>query len=168
MKRLRKHIHESRLNLTVFLCNVRSAHNAGAITRTAEAIGARTIMLGGYTPGPEDRFGRERKEFTKASLGAEHHLHISHAPQPVATLKNFKRSGAFLVALEQSPRAIDYKKIVVPAKPVVVIFGNEVDGLSKSVLTLADVVAEIPMRGRKESLNVSVAAGIALFHLFNS
>lgn len=168
MRQSRKHTSTPKPDLTVFLYNVRSAHNAGAIARTAEAAGAHTLVLGGYTPGPEDRFGRPRKEFKKASLGAEECLRISHTPQPLSALAKLKKSAAFLVAVEQSPRSIDYKKVALSKKPVVVIFGNEVDGLPKPILHIVDVVAEIPMRGRKESLNVSVAAGIVLFRLFDS
>lgn len=164
---MKKISQKSRSPLIVFLCNVRSAQNAGAIMRTADAVGANEILFGGYTPGPLDRFGRERKEFTKASLGAEKHVLWKNTRNYLHTLKQYKQAGAYIIAVEQSPRAIDYKKINIPDAPIVLVFGNEVHGLPQGVLSLADVVAEIPMRGKKESLNVSVAAGIVLFRLFD-
>lgn len=153
---------------SVFLCDIRSAQNAGAITRTADAVGASLVIFGGYTPGPQDRFGRERKEFTKASLGSERsvpHRHVGDIAREIATLK---KAGAYIIGLEQCPHSRDYKNISLPSKPAVVLLGNEVSGLPKKIIELADVVAEIPMRGKKESLNVSVAAGIVLFRWFDS
>src|SRR3989344_2169119 len=97
------------LRITVLLCDIRSAQNAGAIMRTAEAVGAGEIVFGGYTPGPEDRFGRVRKEFAKASLGAEHFLHWRCVGDFQKEIISLKKSGAYVVAVEQSSRSVDYK-----------------------------------------------------------
>jgi tRNA G18 (ribose-2'-O)-methylase SpoU len=153
--------------ITVFLLDVRSAHNAGAITRTAEAVGVSEIIFGGYTPGPVDRFGREHKAFTKASLGAQRYLSYRSVENCVAELLLLKQRGAFLLAVEQSPHALNYKHARLPTGTIVVVLGNEVTGLPDTILSLADLVVELPMQGRKESLNVSVAAGIILYHFFS-
>ena len=77
-----------------------------------------------------------------------------------------KEKGFFIVAIEQSDKSVDYKTVR-PSLKTAFVFGNEVDGLPRSLLSLADIVAEIPMKGRKESLNVSVAAGISIFRILS-
>ncbi len=146
----------------VILHDVRSAHNVGAIFRTAEAAGVSKIFLTGYTPAPTDRFGRERKDIAKSALGAEKMLPWESRRSLNSLVKNLKKEKFAIVAVEQSPKSVDYKKVKIKDKTAI-IFGNEVKGLSSAVLKKCDIVAEIPMRGRKESLNVSVAAGIFLF-----
>jgi len=135
--------------------------------RTADAIGIHEVVFGGYTPGPEDRFGRARRAFIKASLGAENNVSWRHTKDCATALKTLQKIGAYLVAVEQSARAVDYKEIKLPKRHIVIILGNEVAGLPKHVLKLADAVAQIPMQGKKESLNVSVAAGIVLYRWFD-
>ena len=164
---MQRHSESKKHNVSLMLCNIRSAQNAGAIMRTADAVGVSEVILGGYTPGPLDRFGRERKEFTKASLGAEKNVSWRSIPNCRQELVLLKKSGSHILALEQSKDSVDYKKVVVPRKPTVAVLGNEVTGLRPQLLSLADVVAEIPMRGAKESLNVSVAAGIVLYRWFD-
>ncbi|TSC66902.1 MAG: tRNA/rRNA methyltransferase SpoU [Parcubacteria group bacterium Gr01-1014_72] len=146
----------------LILHNIRSAYNVGSIFRTADAAGVGKIFLTGYTPAPVDRFGRANKEIAKTALGAERTVSWEKYASIKPLLHKLRREGAALIALEQSPHSIDYKKIRLPKKAAL-IFGNEVAGLSPAVLKQADIIAEIPMRGCKESLNVSVAAGIALF-----
>ena len=152
----------------IFLYNIRSVHNAGAIMRTADAIGASQIIFGGYTPAPVDRFGRTRKDFTKASLGAEYSVLWKIVPDPDQELKNLQEAGCRIIAVEQAKHSVDYKNIEIQHPKTVVVFGNEPEGLPPSVLKLADIVAEIPMHGKKESLNVSVAAGIILYRWFDT
>jgi 23S rRNA (guanosine2251-2'-O)-methyltransferase len=144
------------------LDNVRSVHNVGSIFRTADACGVRKIYLVGVTPTPIDRFGRERSDLHKTALGAEKSVAWEHADNILNLMQNLKNKGYFLLAVEQSSKSIDYKEAKPPASTAY-IFGNEVDGLSASLLEESDLVAEIPMLGRKESLNVSVAVGVALF-----
>lgn len=145
----------------VVLHNIRSVHNVGSIFRTADCLGASEIILVGYTPTPNDRFGRPRKDFSKASLGAEKTIQWRHFPKISEALKFLEDRRVYIIAVEQASDAIDYKKIK-PKFPVAFVFGNEVGGVPSAVLSRSDVVAEIAMRGSKESLNVSVAAGIAL------
>mgnify|MGYP001589632100 CR=1 FL=1 len=150
----------------LILENIRSVHNVGAIFRTADAIGISEIILTGYTPTPKDRFGRIRKDFIKASLGAEKNVLWRTFPTTKEEIEILKKENFTIISLEQVPRAIHYKKYI-PKGNCALIVGNEVSGVSKEVLTLSDTVIFIPMRGKKESLNVSVATGIALFQLFD-
>lgn len=148
------------------LDNIRSVINVGAIFRTADAIGIGQIFLTGYTPAPIDRFGRVRRDFAKAALGAETNLawqSVASAEEAVRTLRaeNFQ-----IIALEQADGSVDYKKVETSDK-VAVIVGNEVDGLPEEILSRADIVAEIPMLGTKESLNVATATAVFLFRVFD-
>jgi 23S rRNA (guanosine2251-2'-O)-methyltransferase len=157
------------MNIIVILNNIRSNENVGSIFRTADAVGVSKIILVGYTPAPVDRFGRENKGLTKASLGAEKFVKWEMAEnlkETIKKLKDEKIDELKIVGIEQDKKAIDYKKIKDrKIRNIILIFGNEVDGLLKTDLKLCDTVAEIPMRGRKESLNVSVCAGIVLYSL---
>lgn len=146
----------------VVLNDIRSIHNVGSIFRTADAVGVSKIFLTGYTPTPLDRFGRPRKDLAKVALGAEKSLPWEYEKNVLALIKKLKKDGVFVVAIEQSPRSMHYKKISIKY-PVAFIYGNEVDGISGDILKECDVIAEIPMAGKKESLNVSVSAGITLF-----
>lgn len=144
--------------------NIRSAQNVGALFRTADAAGISQIYLVGYTPYPLDRFGRPRTDIAKVALGAEKTLSWEHAKTISPLLKKLKKEGFQIISIEQSEHSIDYKKIKATSK-VAFILGNEVEGVSKTAITYSDFVAEIPMKGKKESLNVSVAGGIALFRM---
>ena len=150
--------------LTLVLENVRSMHNVGALFRTADAFGVSCIMLGGYTPAPIDRFGRVVKEIQKTSLGAIDMVPWEHVPDACAEVRRLKEAGHMVVVLEQDARSVSLSEAVVSGDTVLVL-GNEVDGVSLSMRQLADMIIEIPMQGKKESLNVSVAGGIALFAL---
>ena len=152
-------------DIRILLHDIRSVYNVGAIFRTADAIGVSRIYLSGYTPGPLDRFNRVRKDFAKSALGSEKSVaseHIDH----LEVLKQLKKEGFQILVIEQEKDSIDYKKVVLKQK-ILIIFGNEVLGVEKDVLKIADVVAEIPMKGKKESLNVSVSAGIVLYRWFD-
>ena len=151
------------MQVIVLLHNVRSAHNVGSIFRTADAAGVSHIYLTGYTPAPLDRFKRPNKEIAKTALGAEQFLTWEYAKTPFSILKRLRAEGVSIIGFEQDTRAVDYRKRRVK-KPTVYIFGNEVRGLSKQLRDVCDELIEIPMRGRKESLNVSVTAGIILFN----
>jgi len=148
------------------LHNIRSIHNVGSIFRTADAAGVSRIILSGYTPTPLDRFNDPRKDFIKVSLGAEKSVPWSTVKTLRPTLTRLKKDGYTILALEQSSVStplFSYKSK--KDERAVLIVGNEVRGIAKGTLALADHIVEIPMRGKKESLNVSVAAGVALFAL---
>jgi tRNA G18 (ribose-2'-O)-methylase SpoU len=170
---------KKRPEVFVLLHDIRSIHNVGSIFRTADALGVKTIFLSGYTATPIDRYGREVKELSKVALGGE----LSVGWEKVENLNTFfkkftshknnnsrdKQQKNFIIALEQDKKSVDYKKLKIPksVKSVLVIVGNEVAGISKEILKKADVIAEIPMNGKKESLNVGVSFGIAAFRILN-
>lgn len=150
--------------IELLLHNIRSAHNVGSIFRTADAAGVSRILLSGYTPRPVDRFGRASKEIAKTALGAEITVPWEYRATPQGFIERARTEGARVVGIEQDARAQDYRTYKHDA-PVLVLLGNEVRGLSPALKDACDVLLEIPMHGKKESLNVSVAAGIALFEL---
>jgi tRNA G18 (ribose-2'-O)-methylase SpoU len=152
--------------VVVVLDNIRSTFNVGSIFRTADALGVKQIILGGTTPAPVDRFGRDRKDITKVSLGAEKNVAWKYEKNVLIAIKKFKKAGYQIVAVEQADRSVDYKKVKIKNKAVFVM-GAEVEGVDKNILKIADIIAEIPMRGLKESLNISVAFGVALFRILN-
>lgn len=143
--------------------DVRSVHNVGSLFRTADGMGVSKIYLTGYTPGSIDRFGRKVAAFTKVSLGAEDT--VSWEQGDIAEiLSQLKEQGFDIVALEQTSRSVSLADYEVE-KPVALIVGNEVGGIDAGVLEAVDVVVEIPMKGKKESLNVANAGAIALWEL---
>lgn len=150
-------------SIYLILHNIRSAHNVGSIFRTADAAGVEKIYLTGYTPRPVDKFGRVNQKLAKTALGAEQTVDWESKVKISDLTKQLKKDGREIVAVEQSREAIDYKKYR-PEKETAFIFGHEVRGLSNSVLKQADKVIYIPQHGRKESLNVSVAAGVVIFY----
>jgi tRNA G18 (ribose-2'-O)-methylase SpoU len=152
--------------ICLILHNIRSNHNVGSIFRTADAVGVSKIYLDGYTPAPIDRFGREVGEISKTALGAEKNIEWEKTDNIFDLIKKLKKEKFLIIGVEQSKKSVDYKKVEIKKK-VAFIFGNEVDGLSNEILNECDIVAEIPMKGKKESLNVSVSAGVVLFRVLN-
>jgi len=152
----------------LILDNIRSVFNAGSIFRTAETLGISKIYCCGTTPTPKDRFGRLRKDFAKVSLGSEQMVDWEHLSQEkvASFIKSLKKGGYQVIALEQDPRSVDYKNLLMTGKCVIVL-GSEVDGVDKMILEISDHIAEIPLAGKKESLNVSVATGIFLYRLLD-
>ncbi len=146
----------------VILENVRSAHNVGAIFRTAESVGITKIYLVGYTPAPLDRFGRSVPDLQKTALGADTMVPWEQCEDMAPLIQKLKTESFAIVAVERTDDAMDYKEYV-PGDRVAFVFGNEVDGVSSEALAAAGVVISLPMKGRKESLNVSVATGIVLY-----
>lgn len=148
----------------LILHNIRSAENVGAMFRTADAVGIDRIYLSGYTPTPIDRFGRKRKDIAKSALGAEEFVKWETRKNIISLLARLKKEGFQIIAVEQDEKSIDYKKVKLKNKNAF-IMGAEVEGISKNILQKCDAIAEIPMRGKKESLNVSVACGVFLFQV---
>ena len=149
--------------------NVRSVENVGAMFRTADAAGIDKIYLTGYTPCPLDRFGRKRGDLAKSALGAEEFVKWEQKKNIFSLLAKLKEEKFLIIGIEQDKKSLDYKKISAKGGPaygwkkLAFIAGSEVGGIPKNILQKCDIIAEIPMHGKKESLNVSVAAGIALF-----
>lgn len=157
-------------SVRLILDNIRSAHNVGSIFRTADAAGVERIYLCGITPTPTDRFGRIHPEIKKTSLGATSSVtweqvgdgSTLETEKILALIAELKRDGFTIVAVEQHPNSLELFTFTAPQK-VAYIFGAEVEGVQPKVLDVADVILELPMAGQKESLNVSVTAGIVLF-----
>lgn len=150
----------------LILHDIRSVENVGAMFRTADAAGIDKIYLTGYTAGPLDRFNRKRKDMAKSALGAEEFVTSEHKPDVLLLIKELKESGFQVIAIEQDETSVDYKSVLLKNKNAFLV-GTEVTGIPKEILKECDVIAEIPMKGRKESLNVSVATGVALFRILN-
>ena len=148
----------------VMLDNVRSVHNVASLFRVADCVGVEKIILGGITPTPVDRFQKARKDFAKVSLGAEKTVSWKSTENLLPLVRKYKKEGYEIVTLEQTKNSISYTDFKI-TKPTVLILGAEVEGVSKSLLTQVNVAIEIPMAGKKESLNVGVAGAIALFRL---
>jgi len=151
----------------LILPDIRSAINIGAMFRTADAVGISKIYLTGFTPRPTDKFGRIQKDIAKSALGAETWIPWEYKEKIIPLLNSFKKDGYVIIAIEQDKRAIDYRKIKIFNK-VAIIMGPEVFGLDKNILDKCDFIAQIPMHGKKESLNVSVACGVALFRILKN
>lgn len=151
----------------VILDNIRSVYNVGSIFRTSDALGIDKIYLCGYTPTPTDRFGRARNDLAKVALGAEKTIAWEYASNIQDVLKNLKKEKFYIVAVEQNKKSVDIRKVKIKY-PIAIIMGNEVEGINKKILKFCDTIAEIPMIGKKESLNVSVSFGIAGYQILSS
>ena len=155
--------------MVVILYNVRSLHNVGSIFRTADAAGCEKIYLCGITPAPLDVFGKPRPQLTKVSLGAEKYVEWEKVKSASRLIDKLKKDKYKIFAVEQSKKSIPYSNIKRSSNlrvgRLVLVLGNEIKGLPAPILKRADKILEIPMKGKKESLNVAVAFGIVIFHL---
>jgi len=148
------------------LDNIRSVYNVGSIFRTANAVGIHKIYLCGITPTPLDVKGRRRGDFAKVALGAEDVVAWEHVEITADCLQKLQGEGFYTIAIEQDERAIDYTTVSIENREnIAFIIGAEVEGIDKETLSLCNVVAEIPMLGTKESLNVTIAFGIATYRI---
>lgn len=144
--------------VTVLAHNIRSMHNVGSIFRSADGAGVSRIYLTGYTACPP------RKDISKTALGADESVAWEFHKDPVSVLKMLKADGVQILALEKNSKSKDISTFE-PTHPFCLVVGNEIDGVDKALLKLSDAVLHIPMRGKKESLNVSVAFGIGIYSL---
>ena len=149
------------LSWTFCLWNLRSAHNAGSITRTSECMGLKDIILAGYTP------GIQHAGFCAAAMGTQNVIQVIQIPDDWQALKSLS-NGRPLIALETSENAIPIRKFNWPSSGGIIIAGNEETGLSHAILEKCDAVVSIPMYGSKESLNVSNACSICIWEILNS
>lgn len=157
-------------SIIVVAHNIRSTHNVGAIFRTCEGFGVEKLILSGYTPYP--KLHRDSRlphiadkmtvQISKTALGAEKLVPYTFNETP--PLDELKNNGYHVIGLEQDERSINLSDLVVPKK-LVLLLGEEVAGISTELRDECDTLVEIPMKGKKESFNVSVAAGIALYGL---
>lgn len=142
---------------------MRSIHNVGTMFRTSDALGVSEVFCSGYTPSPVDILGRVRKDFAKASLGAEQNIRWKKVKNISALIKKLQSEGVFVIAMEQDGEAVKLGNEKLRNGDKALLVGNEVRGISKQTLKLADLILEIPMKGIKESLNVAVTFGIGAF-----
>jgi 23S rRNA (guanosine2251-2'-O)-methyltransferase len=151
--------------------DIRSAHNVGSMFRTADGAGVSEIILSGYSPIPPKAdalyLSDADKAFQKTALGAENFLPWKRVCSLTRTINQLKKDHYEIVALEQTENSIDYQKYR-PKGCVALIVGNEVGGVDQKVLKQCDQILEIPMRGKKNSLNVSVALGVALYQIMST
>jgi 23S rRNA (guanosine2251-2'-O)-methyltransferase len=154
--------------MQALLHNVRSAHNVGSIFRTADCFGFSKVWLCGITPAPIDRFGRPVSKIAKVALGAEKSLAWQQAHSTARLIDTLKQQGFTCIALEQSKRAqslAHFKTSKKLREHMVLVLGPERTGLPPTLLRKCSDILEIPLYGTKESLNVSVAFGIAAYSL---
>ena len=167
------------IELYLILNNIRSAYNVGSIFRTADAVGVGRIYLCGITPTPSPRaYGLKLtagEKISKTALGAEKVVPWEYHKQTWRLLKQLSDDGLRLIALERFDRLTASKlkvKNIFKLKSyglqhIALLVGNEVKGLSPQILKYVDDIIEIPMHGKKESLNVAVATGIALYTIIS-
>lgn len=156
--------------IIVIAHNIRSTHNVGSIFRTSEGLGVQKIILSGYTPYPimtdDTRLPHIRnkiqQDIHKTALGAEELVPFSYHQTP--PLNDLVKQGYRIVALEQDDRSTPIHAYKTPEK-IALLIGEEVHGIERDLLNQCDDIIEIPMVGKKESFNVSVATGIALYAL---
>lgn len=163
------------MEIVIIAHNIRSTHNIGAILRTADGFGVSKVYCTGYTPYPtqqnDERLPHLRQKITqqihKTALGAEVSVACEHVQNIEDLIASLKSDSFTLVGLEQDARATLLSNFKAPQKTALLI-GEEVAGIAPNLRALCDDFVEIPMQGKKESFNVSVATGITLYELRRS
>ena len=156
--------------IIVIIHNIRSTHNVGAIFRSCEGFGVSKIIISGYSPYPKlpndsrlpHIYNKLTDQIHKSALGAEAMVPFEH--QVIPDIKQLRSQGYSIVGLEQDERSVMLPDFKAPAK-LALLLGEEVKGITDDLRDVCDYLIEIPMKGQKESFNVSVAAGIALYQL---
>lgn len=154
--------------LVLVLEDIRSAYNVGAILRSADGAGVDKVYLCGYTPAPAKEGtlykSKADKMIAKTALGAERSVAWEKQENIHNLVQSLKARGFWVAALEKTEDAVDIMRFT-PSFPLALVVGSETEGISEDILGKCDAILSIPMRGKKESLNVSVAAGIAMYQL---
>ena len=158
----------------LLLSNVRSSLNVGSLLRTADGLGVKEVYLCGYTPYPQlpndDRLphlsAKINRRIKKTALGAESSQAWCYFPDASVIISKLKIQEVDIIALEQTVSSINLTSYK-PGRSVCLVVGSETEGIDQDILNSADTIVEIPMLGRKESFNVAVAGGMALFYLKN-
>lgn len=143
---------------SIFLDNIRSALNVGAIFRTCDAAGVRKLYLSGISPYPP------HNRIPKTALGAEERVEWERNTSSLDLAKKLKSEGHTLICVEQTPKSRRYDQVTYPENSVL-IFGHEITGVSPEILEIADMHVQLPMFGSKESLNVATTVGIMAYHV---
>ncbi|MEA2098392.1 MAG: TrmH family RNA methyltransferase [Patescibacteria group bacterium] len=145
----------------IVICDsIRSLHNVGSVFRTGDGTGIDKVYLCGITGIPDTQ--KHERQISKVALGAQNYIEWEYVKQSWRLVEKLRKGGYQIVSLEQTSKSISYTKFK-PKFPLALIIGNESKGVKKSLLDRSDKIIDIPMRGRKESLNVSVAFGIAVY-----
>lgn len=142
----------------VVLDNIRSAFNVGSVFRTCDAAGVAHLHLCGISAAPPN------PKLLKTSLGAERTVAWSHCIDARERLAELREAGLTLFAVERAEGSLPYTDVEYPER-CALIFGHEVAGVAAPLLAMADRVIEIPMLGRKNSLNVATSVGVVLFEI---
>jgi len=150
---------DSRLPVTVIVDNVRSLYNIGSIFRTSDGVLLEKLILTGFTPVPP------RKEIEKTALGATQSVPWVYIKDPADAVTKLKQEGYKVCCLEITDKVIPYYAVQPGDFPLCLVIGNEINGVSQAAIALCDAALEIPQFGIKQSLNVAVAYGIAIFEL---
>ena len=146
--------------LVLVLDNIRSAHNVGSAFRTADAFGVDKVYLGGICPVPPSA------ELRKVALGAEEVVPSEHVADVPALVRRLQAQGYTVIAVEQTVHSVKLDAFRrEPGRKYALVFGNEVEGVQQEVVDAADFSLEIPQKGTKHSLNVSVSVGVVLWAL---
>lgn len=168
--------------IVVVLDNVRSAHNVGSVFRTSDSFKVDKVFLCGICPVPPSA------EIHKSGLGAEDSVGWEHCEDTMVAVERLRDEGYTIVSVEQTVNSVKLDRFrpyatqesaagtsqeiaaetsigPIPSKKYALIFGNEVDGVSQEVVDASDFSLEIPQFGMKHSLNISVSAGVVLWHL---
>lgn len=139
--------------------NIRSIFNVGAIFRTSDGAFIEKLYLTGYTPYPP------RKEIEKVALGATMTVPWEYYKDPVEIVKKLKADGIKIAVLELTDSKNYFWNVKRDDFPLCLVLGNEITGVSKEIIDMADLSFELPMLGMKQSLNVSVAYGVAVYEM---
>lgn len=151
-----------KMPVVVVLENIRSMHNIGSVFRTSDAFRVEKIHLCGITALPPNN------EIHKAALGATDSVDWKHFQSTEMSIRELKQDGYLIIAIEQTTESLSLEKFNPgnEMRKTAIVLGNEVNGISENTLSLCDRSIEIPQLGTKHSLNVSVAAGILLWHYY--
>lgn len=150
---------DERIPVYALLDSVRSLYNVGSVFRTSDGAGISKLILTGYTPHPP------RKEIEKTALGSTASVPWEYVKNPLAALQTLRDSGTHICALEQTDKSTPYYHLPADSFPLCLVVGNEITGVSKDIIAKVDFAIHIPMYGMKQSLNVAVAYGIAVFEV---
>jgi len=158
-KELSKIDEYKRAPIHVVCDNIRSIFNVGAIFRTSDGAFIEKLYLTGYTPYPP------RKEIEKVALGATLAVPWEYHKDPVEIVKKLKSEGIKIAVLELTDNKNYFWNVRINDFPICLVLGNEITGVSKEIIDMADLSFELPMLGMKQSLNVSVAYGVAVYEM---
>ena len=146
--------------IEIILDNIRSAHNVGSVFRSADSFKADKVWLCGICATPPSA------EIHKSALGAEFSVEWRYEKDTLSLVKRLKEEGYTVLSVEQTVNSVMLDKFKPETgRKYALVFGNEVDGVQQEVVDASDGVLEIPQYGTKHSLNISVSAGIVLWHI---